>query len=88
MRYIIECVWRGYKGQLVPCHRTIIKNKRMAEELKKVNTIFFNDRTSMSVSVREALPREKIESINGYTKLFWEIFRKGLAAPTIFVDNI
>ena len=68
MRFVVECVWSGYRSSQGPCHRTVIR-KYLAAALKKVHTIGFTDNTTMSVEVRECKPREKVQEIHGYDSL-------------------
>jgi len=69
MRFVVECVWSGYRSsQSRTCHRTVIP-KYMAEKLKKIHGIRFTDGTYMSVEVRPALHRERVSEIHGYDSL-------------------
>ncbi len=76
-RYIVECVWRGYRGQLVPCHRVVIRYRKEIEALQKIKSVSFTDNTTMSVSVRPANLREKIREIRGYIELLDKFVRAG-----------
>lgn len=68
-RYIVECVWSGYRpNQSKPCHRRVMPKAR-ALRFAAISSVQFTDGTSMSVSVRPAKPREKVKEINGYTSL-------------------
>ncbi len=76
-RHIVECVWRGYRGQLVPCHRVVIRYRKEIQALQKITSVGFSDNTSMSVSVRLAAPREKVKEIHGYNELLDDCVRAG-----------
>lgn len=77
-RHIVECVWSGYRAsQSRPCHRMVETSPRKINALKQVSTIRFTDGTTMSVDVRECVPREKVQTINGYSSLLNEIVSKG-----------
>ena len=80
MRYIVECVWSGYtSSQARVCHRTVIE-KYLAEALKKVESIGFDDGTCLSVEVRECKPREKVQEMHGYDTLLidcWHFKKSG-----------
>lgn len=77
-RYVVECVWSGYRAsQSCPCHR-MVETRRRAKRLTKISTVAFTDGTTMSVAVRPALPRERVKEINGYNQLLDDILSVGL----------
>ncbi len=86
-RYVVECIWRGYRGQLVPCHRRVIRYKRQVQALSKIHSVGFSDNTTMSVTVRPAKPREKVKEIRGYDELLADCVRLGLTG-FVHVDQL
>jgi hypothetical protein len=75
-RYVVECVWSGYvSSQSRPCHRTVERN--FIERFKALHTIAFTDGTTMSVTVRECKPREKVTEIRGYSSLLRDAVMDG-----------
>lgn len=77
-RHVVECIWRGYNGQLVPCHRSVIRYRKEIEALQKIRSISFTDNTTMTVTVRPATSREKVKEIRGYDELLSDCVRLGL----------
>ncbi len=77
-KHVVECVWTGYRGQLVPCHCVVIRYKREIQALSKIHTIGFTDNTSMSVTMRPKKPREKVREIHGYDRLLDKCVHAGL----------
>lgn len=78
MRYVIECIWSGYRAsQARPCHRVVV-SKAEAMRYKDVQGVRFTDGTTMYVSIRQAKPREQVEEIHGYDRLFSAIFSQKL----------
>lgn len=68
-RFVVECVWSGYRsGQEHVCHRTVIP-AYLAKRLEKIHTIAFTDGTTMSVAIRPATFREKVQEKRGYVSL-------------------
>lgn len=68
-RYVLEGEWTGYSSaQRRVVHREVVSGKR-AERLKSLRAIVYTDGTSLLLWVREAKPREKVETINGYGSL-------------------
>lgn len=77
-RFVVECVWSGYvSSQARPCHRTVETGRRVAA-LQKIDGVIFTDGTTMSVSVRPAAPREKVQEIHGYDQLLSDFARRGM----------
>lgn len=67
-RFIVEAVWSGYAGsQRRVVHRTVETLFRAGYE--NVRWHQFSDGTGMSISVRDAKPRERVEQITGYSAL-------------------
>jgi hypothetical protein len=76
--YILEATWSGYRtGQSKVCHRERITEKQ-AERYNQIVGILFTDGTHLSVSVRQAAPREKILEILSYSKILHTAAAKGL----------
>lgn len=70
---MVECEWSGYRSsQAHVCHRTVIP-AYLAKRLEKIHTIGFTDGTTMSVRVRPAEFREKIQEKRGYVELLEKI---------------
>lgn len=68
-RFVVEAEWSGYRSsQRRICHREII-GANMAVKLKKIIGFRFTDGTSLSLSVRPAKPRERVDRILGYTRI-------------------
>lgn len=64
-RFIVEAEWSGYySGQRRVCHRTVETLFRAGYE--SLHWHQFTDGTGMRISVRDAKPRERIQTINGY----------------------
>ena len=72
MRYVLECT----QG-IICCHRELI-TRREAGLYSKISTVKFTDHTIMSVNVRLAKYRERVEEIKGYSSLFDNIIKQGL----------
>ena len=89
MRWIVEGIWSGYRAsQSRPCHRVIVRNRKTAEAFAKIDTVVFTDGTTMSVPVREAKPREKIQEIHGYTSLLNDFRYRGMTGYCSVSDLI
>lgn len=75
-RYVIEGTWSGYVAR-----QSRIVHREITDDAKLVawagNTaIRYTDGTFLMLSVRKALPRERIEKrVGGYTSLIRECFR-------------
>lgn len=67
-RFIVEAEWSGYtSGQRRVCHRTVETLFRAGYDALHSHT--FGDGTYMTISVRDAKPREKVMQFNGYDQL-------------------
>ena len=91
-RYVIEGEWSGYhSGQRRVCHREVYKTRRKVspfiESVRKIHAITFTDGTCLSLSVREAFPREKVQEIKGYTSLIMEAVDTGLCSVQAMYDR-
>lgn len=74
-RFVVEATWSGYhSGQQHVCHRTVETLFRAGYEALHSHT--FGDGTYMSISVRDAKPRERIERKNGYGSLLSDLAMK------------
>jgi hypothetical protein len=84
IRFVIEGEWSGYRsGQRRVVHREVYKSYRKGggefiETLRKIPSIGYTDGTSLSLNVREAKPREKVEQILGYRSLIRDAVYSGL----------
>jgi hypothetical protein len=77
MRYVLEGEWSGYhSGQQRMVHREVVTKKR-AEALRKLHTIRYTDGTVLYINVRQAKPRENVESKLGYVSLIRDAERSG-----------
>lgn len=77
MRYVLEGEWTGYvPRQQRVVHREVVNAKR-AEKLRGLHAIVYTDGTSLLIRVREARPRERVETINSYGTLIREAEAKG-----------
>jgi hypothetical protein len=64
-RFVVTAVWSGYhSGQTRVCHRTVETLFRAGYEALRWHQ--FSDGTGLHINVRDALPRERIHTINGY----------------------
>lgn len=71
-RFVVEAEWSGYySGQQHVCHRTVETLFRAGYEAIRYH--HFSDGTGMTVSVRDAKPRERIERKNGYGSLLRDL---------------
>ena len=89
-RYVVEATWSGYhSGQARVCHRVIFKAafKKTLEAYRNLDYVRFTDNTSMAITVRPLLPREKVSEIHGYDSLLDKIIRKGLTG-SVGVDQV
>jgi len=71
-RFIIEGEWSGYhSGQRKIVHRTVHKanRKRLKAWAENSGYIRYTDGTTLSISIRDAQPREKVKEIHGYDSL-------------------
>jgi hypothetical protein len=71
-RFVVEAEWSGYhSGQQHVCHRTVETLFRAGYEALHSHT--FGDGTYMSISVRDAKPRERVERKNGHGTLLRDL---------------
>lgn len=71
-RFVVEATWSGYhSGQEHVCHRTVERYFRAGYEALHSHT--FGDGTHMTITVRDAKPREHVEQKNGYGSLLNEL---------------
>lgn len=76
-RFVIEATWSGYRsGQEHVCHREVLTRNR--ERYEAIHAICFTDGTYMSISVRDAKPRERVVEKLGYSKVIHGAAGKGL----------
>lgn len=67
-RFIVEAQWSGYhSGQQHVCHRTVETLFRAGYEA--LGSHSFSDGTYMTITVRDAKPRERVEQKKGYNTL-------------------
>ena len=66
-RYVLEGVWSGYtSAQSRVCHREVTFTPKRFEHL---HVIEYTDGTRLSLSLRKCEPRERVQTIKGYTEL-------------------
>ena len=79
MRWILEGTWSGYRsGQERVCHRRILKSKRSVEFWEPIHAVVFTDGTTMTMTIRECKPREKVTEIHGYDSLLMKFKCRGM----------
>jgi hypothetical protein len=79
MRWILEGTWSGYRsGQERVCHRRILKSMKSVEFWEPIHAVVFTDNTTMTMRIREAKPREKVEEIKGYDALLMDFKIAGM----------
>lgn len=76
-RFIIEGEWTGYtSAQRRVVHRSVVDDK-FAAKAKALKAIIYTDGTSLLVSIRKALPREKVRINDTYGALIREAAATG-----------
>jgi hypothetical protein len=71
-RFVVEATWEGYtSSQAHVCHRSVETYWRAGYEAIRWHQ--FGDGTGMSVHVRDAKPRERVEQKLGYSKLLRDL---------------
>lgn len=71
-RFVVECEWSGYTSrQQRVVHRTVETTFREVYEALRWH--HFSDGTGMSISVRDAKPRERVAQIRGYSSLLRDL---------------
>lgn len=74
-RFIVEAEWGGYtSSQQRIVHRTVETLFRAGYEAVTWHT--FSDGTSLSITVRDCKPREKVKEIHGYDSLLRDVAMK------------
>lgn len=80
-RYVLEGEWSGYNSsQRRISHRTVTTHPKRYEHLK---TILYTDGTTLNISMRTALPREKVKVIDGYSSLIEKAAATGKSFVTV-----
>ena len=78
-RYVLEGEWSGYvERQRKIVHREVVTEARAAR-LRKLKAIRYTDGTRLSLSVRQAEPREKVAEILAYDSLIRDAERTDMA---------
>jgi hypothetical protein len=84
-RFVLEATWSGYtSSQRRVCHREVLTHGR--ERFEAISSIRFTDGTYLYVSVRDALPRERIVPLMGYKTVLHGAAYKGLKGSGIPVE--
>ena len=79
MRWVLEGVWSGYSSsQRQVCHRQVTTSKRYADRWKTLHGIEYTDGTILTLTVRQARPREKIQVNLSYETLISDCIHEGL----------
>ena len=80
-RYVIEGVWSGYRSsQERAVHRAVTTRRALVEWCAKTFGIVFTDGTTLYLTVRPALPREKVHPIHGYDSLISDCAHHGVSS--------
>jgi len=75
-RYVLEGEWSGYRsGQRKVVHRVVITRP---DKYKHLTWIQYTDGTTLTLSVRECTPRERVQEIRGYSRLIEDCLRHGV----------
>jgi len=70
-RYVWEGTWGGYHaGQKYVCHRTVVRTSK-PDFYKRIQAIVFTDSTTMTMSLRPAVKRERVSEVDAYSNLLW-----------------
>jgi len=85
-RFVVEAEWSGYhSGQRHVVHRTVETLFRAGWDNLHYHS--FSDGTGLTISVRDAEPRERVQQIHGYSSLLrdaawrkWEEVRASQSA--------
>lgn len=86
-RFVVEAVWDGYtSAQRRVVHRSVETLFRAGYD--NLHWHSFSDGTGLSISVRDAKPRERVEQIRGYSGLLrdaamnkWSELKRATANP-------
>ena len=76
-RFVLEGMWRGYRSsQDQVVHREVVdgSRKKFLEWARKTFCIRYTDGTTLELSVRPCVPRERVAVKKGYTSLIYECF--------------
>lgn len=76
-RFVIEGEWSGYtSAQQRVVHRKVYPSnrKKLRAWAEKTHGIRYTDGTMLYLHVRDAKPRERVQEINGYTRLIEDCF--------------
>lgn len=77
-RFVVEGFWSGYHaGQGHVCYREVVKTSH-PERYEAVSAIVFSDNTTMTLTFRPALPRERVQEVKGYHELYQRVVWSGL----------
>lgn len=75
-RYVLEGTWSGYYGhQRKVVHRIIVTKP---ERYKNLTWIRYTDGTSLDLTIRPALPRERVIEKHGYDSLINQCLSEGV----------
>jgi hypothetical protein len=71
-RWVLEGEWSGYVArQRRIVHREVVRGRRV-DRLRNLHAIQYTDGTLLTLSLRPARHREKVETINAYGSLIHE----------------
>lgn len=77
-RHIYEGKWHGYRReQDRVVYREVLATKAQVDRRSELRTILFTDGTTLEMSMREALPREKVQPLAGYSSLVHDALNHG-----------
>lgn len=82
-RFVIEGEWAGYRSsQDRVVHRRVYpaSHKALRAWAEKTHSIAFTDGTRLILSVRDCRPRERVDELNGYTRLIEDCARHDVAS--------
>ena len=82
-RFVIEGTWSGYtSSQSCVVHRTVhsISWKKLRAWATATHAIQFRDGTCLYLSVRDALPRERILELTAYKSLIMDCAHYGVSS--------
>lgn len=84
MRYVLEGEWSGYtSAQRRVVHREVITSEKRAVRLRQVHGIRYTDGTMLTLWLREAKPRERVEEVAGYTSLIRKAEASGVSVYAV-----
>lgn len=77
-RFVVEGTWSGYSSsQRRVAHREVV-HASLAAAIQRLGAIRYTDGTSLYLSVRPAMPRERVEINNQYGDLIRQCLRAGV----------